>query len=98
MTEITSYSKSDLDRDIAALEALQNSDLPTQVVRGEEKPVNMVNYKRRMQKQIIRRHEEKLAALAVAPIIAAGYPDAVGRVRLGKIVIYINGLPAEDIK
>ena len=91
-TEAECFSKSNLDRDIAALEAIEKTDLPTQIVRGKEKPVNMVIYKRRMQKQIVREHQEKLAALAVAPIVAAGYPDAVGKVQFGKIVIRINGL------
>lgn len=88
--EVTSYFKSDLDIELAAIEAIKRSDVPTILVQGKERRVNLANHKRMLRKQAIQEHEENLIALAVAPLIAAGYPDATGMMKFGKLVISLQ--------
>ncbi len=91
--EAVNFSKATLDDELAAIDAIKRADLPTKMIGGKLRPVHEGNYKRKLGKQAEQTHREKLAALVVAPVIAAGYPDAVAKTKKGKTVIYHDGLP-----
>ncbi len=95
-TEAENFSKDDLDSQLAAIEAIKRSEVPTRLVRGKVRPVNVTNHKRKLRKQAIRIHQEKLIALAVAPLIAGGYPDATGIMKFGRLVISLQAPPVEE--
>ncbi len=88
--------KDELVADIAAIAAMDKSDLPTKTVGGVERPVHEANYKRKLEKIAKQTNDQKLIALAIAPLVAAGYPDAAGRMRDKQIVIYPDGLPVAE--
>lgn len=91
--EAVNFNKASLDDELAAIEAIERADLPTKMIGGKLRPVHEDNYKRKLGKQAEQTHREGLAGLAVAPIIAAGYPNAVAKTKKGKTVIYHEGLP-----
>lgn len=95
-TEAENFSKDDLDSQLAAIEAIERSEVPTILVRDKERPVNVTNYKRKLRKQAIQVHEEKLIVLTVAPLITAGYPDATGIMKFGKLVISLQAPSIEE--
>ena len=84
--------------DLAELETISKSELPTRIVRGEACPVNMANYKRKQRKKITKECFEKLLEELVAVAVAGGYESAGGAVQNGRLVVYPAGLPVvEDI-
>lgn len=83
-------SKDTLDSQLATIDAIKRDDVPTKPVRGKERPINVTSYKRKLRKQAIRVHEEKLIALAIIPLIDAGYPTATGVMQFGKLVITLE--------
>jgi len=85
--------------DLAAVDAMDKSELPTKTVDGKERRVHEGNYKRKERKRIERECAERLLEELVAVSIAGGYENAGGIVQGGKLVIYREGLSVrEDIE
>lgn len=94
--EVKNFSKVKMDADLAAIEAIEKSNLPK--IEGSDETVHEGIYKRRKRRQVTQEHNAGLVDAAVAPLIAAGYPDAVGIVKGDRIIIHRNGRPvAEDL-
>lgn len=93
---MTSFSKNDLDSQLVLIEALESGDVPTILVRGKERPVNVANHKRKLRKQAINAHQQKLLAGLVTVAVDAGHLKAAGTVQQGRLVVYLDGLPVEE--
>lgn len=95
-TEAENFSKSGMDSQLAAIENIESSELPTKLVDGIERPVHMENYKRRMKRQLINAHNQAVLDGMIAVAVDAGHLKATGFAQQGKLIIYLNGLDEED--
>jgi hypothetical protein len=91
-------SKNELDNQVAAIDAIRNEDLPTQLMGGSVVSVHRANYIRKLKKQTIAAHQQECLNTLIAAMVAAGHTDAAGVIQLDRLVIYPDGLPiVEDI-
>lgn len=82
--------------DLAELETISKSELPTRIVRGEVCPVNMANYKRKQRKKITQEYHVKLLEQLVAVAVDGGYESADGVIQDGRLIVYPAGLPITE--
>jgi hypothetical protein len=82
--------------DLAVLDAMDKSELPTKTVAGKVRQVHEGNYRRKERKRI--KSECLVCKLddVVAGMVADGYENAGGVVQGRKIIVYADGLPVQE--